>query len=95
MVDGAAAAAAGVPVLRRFSGGGTVVVDGDTQLVALIVAQSALPDVAMYPAPIMGWSETLYGRVFDAPRTGFALRENGAHSQERPPGATRRRAGGR
>lgn len=31
------AAAAGLPVIKRFSGGGTVVVDGDTLLTSLIV----------------------------------------------------------
>jgi hypothetical protein len=37
LVRPSVAAAAGLPVIKRFSGGGTVVVDGDTLLTSLIV----------------------------------------------------------
>jgi lipoate-protein ligase A len=67
---------AGLEVVRRFSGGGTVVVDGDTLFTSLIFAADALPGVACYPAPLMSWSESFYRGVFhDLP--DFALRENG------------------
>lgn len=39
LVHGAAAAAAGVPLIKRFTGGGTVVVDADTVFTSLIMSQ--------------------------------------------------------
>lgn len=90
MVDLPAATAARVPVIRRFSGGGTVVVDEDTILTSLIFTATAVPDVPPFPGPLMAWSESVFRGVFrDEP--GFALRENGAAQAE--PGA-RFRAGG-
>ena len=68
--------AAGVPVVRRFSGGGTVVVDCDTQLVSFIFAAQAAPDVQLFPAPLMKWSGQFYAGVF-AEHADFRLRENG------------------
>jgi len=69
--------AAGVPVVRRFSGGGTVVVDRDTQLVSFIFGAEAAPDVQLFPAPLMKWSGLFYAGVF-AEHADFRLRENGA-----------------
>jgi len=68
---------AGLPVVRRFSGGGTVVVDGDTQLVSFIFGVGAAPDVPLFPAPLMSWSERFYDGVFRE-LGDFRLRENGA-----------------
>ncbi len=76
LVHEAAAAAAGVPLIKRFSGGGTVVVDADTLFATLILNASALPDVECYPRPIMRWSERFYQPVF-APYGDFSLREHG------------------
>ena len=69
---------AGLPVVRRFSGGGTVVVDANTQMVSFIFGVEAAPDVAPYPTPLMQWSERFYAGVF-AEHADFRLRENGAH----------------
>ena len=69
--------AAGVPVVRRYSGGGTVVVDCDTQLVSFIFSAQAAPDVQAFPAPLMKWSGLFYSGVF-AEHADFGLQENGA-----------------
>ena len=69
--------AAGVPVVRRYSGGGTVVVDCDTQLVSFIFSAQAAPDVQAFPAPLMRWSGLFYSGVF-AEHADFGLQENGA-----------------
>lgn len=68
---------AGLAVVRRFTGGGTVVVDRDTLFVSFIFSAQAAPGVACFPAPLMAWSESFYRGVFhDLP--DFRLRENGA-----------------
>ena len=68
---------AGLTVVRRFTGGGTVVVDQDTLFVSFVFGADALPGVACFPAPLMAWSEDFYRGVFhDLP--DFRLRENGA-----------------
>ena len=72
-----AAARAGMPLIKRFSGGGTVVVDADTLFATLIMNAAALPDVECYPRPVMRWSERFYTPVF-APYGNFSLREHGA-----------------
>lgn len=62
-----------IPVIRRFSGGGTVVVDSQTLFVSLICQHD---DVAVtpYPEPIMRWTEQLYAPLL--PHGLFRLREN-------------------
>lgn len=70
------ALAAGVPVIKRFSGGGTVAVDRDTVFGTLIMDAAELPAVECYPRPIMAWSEGFYGSVF-SPYGPFGLRDNG------------------
>ena len=91
-VDLAAAAAAGVPIIRRFSGGGSVVVDGDTVLVGLSGPAAAvvgegegIPGVSppsLGPRALMAWTEGVYGPVF-GPVGPFALRENGEERMEK------------
>jgi len=61
-----------IPVIKRFSGGGTVVVDQDTLFVSFIFNQAAHP-FAPYPEPILRWTEEVYKEVFPP---SFALREN-------------------
>ena len=69
---------AGMTVVKRFSGGGTVVVDMDTVFATLIFSADALPDVECYPRPIMRWSESFYAPIF-APHGDFRLREHGMY----------------
>ncbi|KAI7842817.1 hypothetical protein COHA_003563 [Chlorella ohadii] len=70
-----AAAAHGVALIRRFTGGGTVVVDRDTLFTSLIMQHQSLPGVEPYPRPVMRYTEELYGTVF-GPHGPFRLREN-------------------
>ena len=72
-------AQAGLAVVRRFTGGGTVVVGPDTLFVSFVFGSAAAPDVACFPSPLMAWSEGFYRGVFhDLP--SFRLRENGESS---------------
>ncbi|GAB2269997.1 hypothetical protein Dimus_004912 [Dionaea muscipula] len=64
-----------IPVIRRFSGGGTVIVDHGTVFVTFICNKDAVSGLQPYPQPIMVWSGLLYDEVFK--RVGsFRLREN-------------------
>ncbi|CAI5939916.1 unnamed protein product, partial [Closterium sp. NIES-64] len=64
-----------VPVVRRFSGGGTVVLDSGSVLTSLICRRAAVPNLPLYPRPIMEWTEGLLGPAMtNVP--GFALRDN-------------------
>jgi len=60
-----------IPILRRFSGGGTVIVDENTVFVTFI-CNKADHAFQAYPEPILRWAESLL-----APSTpGLKLREN-------------------
>ncbi len=61
-----------IPVIRRFSGGGTVVVDEETLFVSFIFAADAHSFPA-YPEPILRWSASLYEELFAG--LPFALRD--------------------
>ncbi|CAM9402569.1 unnamed protein product [Discosporangium mesarthrocarpum] len=69
-----------VPLVKRFSGGGTVVVDHNTVFSTLIMNQDEVKECKPYPRDIMEWSKTIYGPAFKslAPRPGteLGLREN-------------------
>jgi lipoate-protein ligase A len=82
MLDTARVLRAGVPVVRRFSGGGTVLVDSDTQLVSFVFGSAAAPEVPQFPTPLMQWSERFYAGVFEE-LSDFRLRENGARPRAR------------
>lgn len=53
-----------LPLIRRFSGGGTVVVDPHTLFVTWIMNSEDLPSVSCYPEPILRWTEQLYAPLF-------------------------------
>ena len=71
------ARARGVDLIRRFTGGGTVVVDADTMFVSVCMASACvgLEPSATYPRDVMRATGDVYARVFDRCGT-FAVREN-------------------
>ncbi|MEM7174931.1 MAG: lipoate--protein ligase family protein [Chlamydiota bacterium] len=62
-----------MPLIRRYSGGGTVVVDENTLFVSLILQKQDFSS-SCYPEPILRWAETIYKEAFAI--TDFKLREN-------------------
>lgn len=62
--------------MKRFTGGGTVIVDENTLFVSLICNRNDVPDVQPYPRSVMAWSGSLYSQVFNG-IGDFQLRENG------------------
>jgi lipoate---protein ligase len=62
-----------LPVIRRFSGGGTVVVDRDTLFVTFIF-QKNVHTFPAFPESIMRWSGELYQNILPIPE--FGLYEN-------------------
>lgn len=64
-----------IPVIRRFTGGGTVIVDDGTIFVTLICNKVAIPGLQPYPRPIMSWTGDLYDEVLRE-YGDFRLREN-------------------
>lgn len=61
-----------VPIIKRFSGGGTVYIDPETIFVTFICNTKPL-NIPAYPNDILNWSETFYRPLFPA---SFQLREN-------------------
>lgn len=77
LINVPAARDCGMQVIKRFSGGGTVVTDENTIFATVILQTSALPlHVECYPRPLMRWSESLYAPTF-SPYGQFNLQENG------------------
>ncbi|XP_057780374.1 uncharacterized protein LOC130998949 isoform X2 [Salvia miltiorrhiza] len=64
-----------IPVIRRFTGGGTVIVDQGTIFVTFICNKDAIPGLQSYPRPIMSWSSLIYKNMFQGIGE-FGLREN-------------------
>lgn len=62
-----------IPVIKRFSGGGTVAVDENTLFISFICRKDFV-DFDPYPESIMRWTETIYRRALNHP--DFCLREN-------------------
>jgi lipoate-protein ligase A len=62
-----------IPLIRRFSGGGTVVVDENTLFITFIIHKKDL-DLPPFPEPILRWSADLYASAWQIP--DFHLREN-------------------
>ncbi len=52
-----------IPIIRRFSGGGTVVVDENTLFISFIMAKKNL-DFGIQPAEILQWTKEIYQPVF-------------------------------
>ena len=73
LINAAAADDQRIPIIKRFSGGGTVVVDENTLFITFICQKQPHPFPA-YPEPIMKWTEEIYRDAFDHPQ--FQLREN-------------------
>lgn len=62
-----------IPIIRRFSGGGTVVVDENTLFVSFIFQKEAHP-FPVFPESILRWTEGFYSEALKIP--GFHLKEN-------------------
>lgn len=60
-----------IPIIKRFSGGGTVYIDPQTVFATLIFNKSSV-GVPLQPKPLLQWSERLYQPLFP----NFTLREN-------------------
>lgn len=73
MIDASALEARRVPVIRRFSGGGTVVVDEHTFFITWI-ANSEETGVECCPKKVLEWTADLYQGCFEG--IGFRLAEN-------------------
>jgi lipoate-protein ligase A len=73
LVNPEAMKASPLPLIRRFSGGGTVVVDENTLFVTFLCQNASLP-VLPYPEKIMRWTEKIYSPLFQ--EMGFHLVEN-------------------
>lgn len=62
-----------VPVIQRFSGGGTVFIDHNTYFVSFICNSVSIP-ISPFPEHIMRWTEQIYSPLF--PLHFFQLREH-------------------
>jgi len=62
-----------IPVIKRFSGGGTVIVDENTLFLTFIMSKEDI-DIPPFPEPILRWSADLYADAWKIPN--FCLREN-------------------
>ncbi len=63
-----------LPLIKRFSGGGTVVVDNNTLFATFIANTKDFPQVSPFPEPIMRWTEAFYRPIFSPHQ--FKLKQN-------------------
>jgi lipoate-protein ligase A len=73
LINCAKAAEDNIPLIKRFSGGGTVFVDENTLFITFI-CQRQLHPFPPYPEPIMKWTEEIYSEALQHPH--FRLKEN-------------------
>ncbi|WP_420421576.1 lipoyl protein ligase domain-containing protein [Simkania sp.] len=73
LIDSNKMTSAPIPLIKRYSGGGTVIVDSDTLFVSFIF-QKEIHSFPCYPEPILRWSEEFYQEALSIP--DFHLREN-------------------
>lgn len=66
LLDVAKVKADNIPLIRRFTGGGTVIVDHDTVFSSFIMNHKSLPEVPAFPQQVMTWTGSVYKPVFDA-----------------------------
>jgi lipoate-protein ligase A len=69
-----------IPVIKRFSGGGTVIVDENTLFITFIFPKD-LFKVPAFPEPILKWTANLYKEAWQIPN--FHLSENDYCIQDR------------
>lgn len=62
-----------IPVIKRFSGGGTVIIDENTLFITFIMSKKEI-DIPPFPESILRWSANLYAEAWNIPH--FCLREN-------------------
>lgn len=62
-----------IPIIQRFSGGGTVFVDEQTLFVTFIF-QKKVHSFPVFPKPILDWTAKFYQKALELP--GFSLEEN-------------------
>ena len=67
-----------VELIRRYTGGGTVIVDERTIFTSFIMNAADVPTCKPYPRDIMTWSRSIFALVFDdlPSQAVFDLREN-------------------
>jgi len=62
-----------IPIIKRFTAGGSVFVDKKTLFVTFIFSKNSLP-ITFFPEPILRWAENFYKKVFEL--KNFKLIEN-------------------
>jgi len=62
-----------IPIIKRFSGGGTVIVDENTLFITFVCQKELHPHL-IYPSHILRWSEEFYRSSFSQDQ--FHLKEN-------------------
>lgn len=82
LVEEEAAKKAGVQLIKRFTGGGTVIVDRNTIFNGLILNAEDLPGIECYPRPLMEWTAKLYAGVFGK-YGAFSLQDQGKFLNDR------------
>lgn len=69
-----------IPVIKRYSGGGTVIIDEETLFITFLFAKKTLP-IAPFPESILRWSTEIYQTAWQLPH--FSLSENDYTLKER------------